>query len=47
MYIYKSKENFIQSRKKKSPKYTGSILQETKTIKYANCKHPSNHKPEK
>ena len=30
-----------------SPKYTGSIQQGTKTIKYASYKHPSNHKPKK
>ena len=34
-----SKENFIHSLKKESPKYTGSIQQGTKTIKYINYKH--------
>ena len=33
------KENFIHSLKKESPKYTGSIQQGTKTIKYINYKH--------
>ena len=35
-FFFLSKENFIQSRKKESPKHTGSIQQGTKTIKYKN-----------
>ena len=42
-----SKENFIQRHNNESPKYTGSIQQGTKIIKYINYKHPSNHRPKK
>ena len=42
-----SNENFIQSQKKEPPKYIGSIQQGTKTIKYTNYKHQSNHEPKK
>ena len=38
-FFFVSKENFIHSLKKESPKYTGSIQQGTKTIKYINYKH--------
>jgi len=38
LFFFLSKENFIHSLKE-SCKYTGSIQQGTKTIKYINYKH--------
>ena len=42
-----SKGNFIQILNNESPKYTGSIQQETKIIKNINYKHPLNHRLKK